>query len=102
MRLFGGGDTKIGSALALWVGLKGMMLYLFYMAIIGGVLGILGLMIKKKNLFAEMPSGSWPAQVRGGRNAVPYGIALCIGAWMSFFHTGLLHDALNELSKIIH
>ncbi|TAL35667.1 MAG: peptidase, partial [Alphaproteobacteria bacterium] len=34
--LMGGGDAKFGSALALWVGLPGIVSYVFWMTLMGG------------------------------------------------------------------
>jgi prepilin peptidase CpaA len=100
--MVGSGDTKLGSALAPWVGLKGMALYLFFMALVGGALGIMAIIMRKKNLFAEAPVGSWIAQVQSGKSAVPYGIAITAGAWAALFHTGFFHHQIDELIKIIH
>lgn len=100
--MIGGGDAKLGSALALWVGLKGLMAYVFYMAVVGGVLGLFSLLLKKKKPFTKPKKGSWVATVQDGGNAVPYGIALSIGAWAGLFHTGFLGHQLDELIRIIH
>ena len=100
--IMGGGDTKLGSVLALWVGMKGLMVYLFYMALVGGVLGVLSIIFRKRKPFVNPIAGSWIAQVQAGENAVPYGVAISVGAWAAFFHTGFLHHQLDELFKIIH
>jgi len=100
--VMGGGDSKLGTALALWVGLKGLVPFLFYMAIMGGVMGGLTLVLQKKKLFKNPKPGSWIEQAQAGKNAVPYGVAISFGFWMSFFHTDALHHQLNEVFKIIH
>lgn len=100
--MIGGGDAKLGPALALWVGLKGLAAYLFYMSLAGGLLAGLSLLIRKKKPFTHPPAGSWVAQVQEGRNAVPYGVAISIGAWAALLHTGFAQRALDEILKIIH
>jgi len=100
--LMGGGDSKFGTALALWVGLHGMLPYVFWMAIMGGIIGGLSLYFKKKKPFKSPPAGSWMAQVQEGRNAVPYGIAISAGAWLALWQTGFIIHQLDELFKIIH
>ena len=100
--MMGGGDAKMGSALALWVGLKGILPYVIYMGIAGGVVGVLSLFFRKKKLFRNPRPGSWIAVVQDGGNAVPYGIAISIGAWAGLFHTGFLPQQLHELIKTIH
>jgi prepilin peptidase CpaA len=97
--MFGGGDAKLGSALALWVGLKGLALYVFWMGVMGGVIAILSLLIKKKKPFAHPPAKSWMAQVQEGRNAVPYGIAISVGAWAALAQTGFFLNVWMSFSK---
>lgn len=100
--MIGGGDSKLGTALGLWVGLHGLLPFMFYMALMGGVLGIVSLWISKKKPFTTPAAGSWVAQAQAGRNAVPYGIALSVGAWAGMFYTGFIHNQLHEVIKIIH
>jgi prepilin peptidase CpaA len=101
MGMMGGGDSKLGSALALWGGLNGLVPFMFYMAVTGGILGLISIFIKKKKPFKNPEAGSWFAQLQEGKNAVPYGVAISFGAVAAFFHTGLIHNQLNEVFKII-
>lgn len=101
-KMFGSGDTKLASVLALWVGTKGLMIYLFYMALIGGVLGVAAIIIRRKKLFTQSPEGSWIFQLHNGRSAVPYGVAISIGAAASLFHTGFISKQLHELFQLIY
>src|ERR1700722_2220524 len=100
--MMGGGDSKLATALGLWVGLKGLLPFVFYMALMGGVLGAVTLCLRKKKLLSNPKAGSWIEQVQSGQNAVPYGVAISFGSWASFFHTVLIHHHLNEVFKIIH
>ena len=100
--MIGGGDAKLGSALALWVGLQGLVPYVFWMAIAGGLLGVASLFIKKSKRFTGLPPENWIAQVQEGRNAVPYGIAISAGAWGALLQTEFLSHQLHEVLKIIH
>src|SRR4051812_12848476 len=88
--IMGGGDAKFGTALALWAGLRGLMPFIFVMALVGGVLGVMALGLKKKKLFANPKPGSWIEQTQSGVSAVPYGVAISLGSWAAFFHTGLI------------
>ncbi len=101
VKAFGAGDTKLASVLALWVGTKGLMVYLFYMALLGGVLGVAALVIRRRKLFTNAPDGSWASQLHAGRNAVPYGVAISTAAWATLFHTGLINKQLHELFSLI-
>lgn len=100
--MLGGGDAKMGAALALFVGLRGLVPYLFYMALVGGLLGILAIVIKKKKPFAHPAPESWVGQLYQGRNAVPYGIAISSGVWAALFHTGFADNILDKVIRIIH
>ncbi|HEY8191452.1 MAG TPA: prepilin peptidase [Alphaproteobacteria bacterium] len=88
--IFGGGDSKLLTAYALWTGLVGLLPLVFYMAISGGLLGIVTIFIRKKKPFKSPPEGSWIARVQAGENRVPYGIPIGIGALMAFVELGYL------------
>ena len=102
MGMMGGGDSKLGTALGLWMGLKGLLAFIIYMGLAGGVLGLIALRLRKKKVFSNPRTGSWVEQVQAGQNAVPYGVAISFGFWASLFHTGFLHHQMDELFKIIH
>lgn len=84
----GAGDSKIGSAFALWVGMKGLICFLFYMALAGGLLAVAAVVIKNRKPFSAPPAGSWIAKIQEGQSAVPYGIAIFIGAVAGFVQNG--------------
>lgn len=100
--MLGAGDSKFGSALALWVGLKGLMPYLLLMAMMGGVIGIVSIFFRKKKPFANPLPGSWMAVAQEGKNSVPYGVAISFGAVGALLHTGFIYHQLDELVRIIH
>jgi prepilin peptidase CpaA len=100
--MMGGGDSKFASALAIWIAAKGVMVFVFWMAVMGGVIGILTLWMKKKKPFRNPPPGSWMAAAQKGENKIPYGIAISFGAWAALWHGGLITHQLDELFKIIH
>lgn len=90
LNIFGGGDSKLLSAYALWAGLVGLLPLVFYMAISGGVLGLLTIFIRKKKPFKAPREGSWIARVQAGENRVPYGIPIGIGALVAFLQMDFL------------
>lgn len=88
MRIIGAGDSKFATACALWFGVKSLLAFLFYMTLSGGVLGMIALYIKRKKPFTDPADGSWVAQVQGGAEKVPYGVAISFGMLVAFMHAG--------------
>ncbi len=87
-KVIGAGDSKLCSAFALWVGVSGLASYLFYMAILGALLGIATKLLQGRQLAPAAKEGSWIAKSQAGGNGVPYGIAICFGAIVAFYVLG--------------
>ena len=85
-KVMGGGDSKLATALSLWLGLKPMMIFMFFMALVGGVLGGITIYIQKKKPFKSYAEESWIYKAQQGVNAVPYAIAITSGYFVSVFH----------------
>ncbi len=99
LKLLGAGDSKFATACAFWVSLKYLPIYLFFMTLFGSVLGFVALYLKNKKPFKSPLEGSWIAQVQGGASKVPYGIAIAVGLFVSFIHTGYL--STNVLASFL-
>lgn len=89
-KIIGGGDAKLLSVYALWVGLSGLMPLLFAMALVGGLLGGATLLLNKKKLIEKPSEGGWIAKAQEGLQEVPYGVAIFVGAVASFWSVGYL------------
>lgn len=89
-KIFGGGDAKMCSAYALWLGVQGLAPFLFLMAIVGGVLGLATLALAKYKPLKSPVKDSWIDKAQGGSKEVPYGIAITVGAIGAFFYSGFL------------
>lgn len=90
VNIMGAGDSKFATVLSLWLGFKALLIFLFYMSLVGGVLGLVTLYIRNRKPFKNVSGNGWIAQVQGGRNAVPYGIAITIGFFVAALQSGLL------------
>lgn len=88
--IMGAADSKLASAYALWLGLAPLPLFLFVMTLVGAVLGVAALYIKKNKPVQSPKEGGWIAQLQAGKNKVPYGIAIVIGAAYGFYVAGYL------------
>ena len=93
LNMFGAGDSKLATAFALWVGFEGLGAFVFYMALAGGLLGIATLYLRKRKPVKNPPEGGWIARAQAGDNAVPYGIAITIGAAACFIWLGYADPA---------
>ena len=80
--LFGGGDAKLLPVVALWVGPAGLPVFLLAMAVAGGALSAFTLGLPHVPALARVRwrDGSWPARAVAGERAVPYGVAILMGA----------------------
>lgn len=90
VNVMGAGDTKLASSLMLWVGAKGLVSFVFFMALFGGVLGVAAIWLRSRKPFKSPREGGWIARVQSGNSTVPYGVAISLGAFISFWQTGLL------------
>ncbi len=88
MKIIGAGDSKFGTACALWIGARYVPVFLFFMTLFGGLLGVAALYIKKKKPFENPKLGSWVDQVQGGKEKVPYGVAITFGMLLAFIYSG--------------
>lgn len=87
LNIMGGGDSKLATALSLWLGLKGLLPFVILLSLAGGAVGAATLFLRKKKPFKNPREGSWIAVAQSGGNAVPYAVAIVFGFWVSIFHT---------------
>jgi prepilin peptidase CpaA len=88
LKLLGAGDSKLMASVGLWLGLTGLVPFLFYMSVAGGVLAGVTLYLKKKPMQETPLEGSWIDTSQKGENRLPYGIAIAFGGVMAFLMNG--------------
>jgi prepilin peptidase CpaA len=89
LRIWGAGDSKLATAIGLWVGIKGIMPFLLVMSLVGVVLVLASWAIRRTTFsVAAFGPESWPVRSRDGQGVVPYGIAIAAGAVAAFFELG--------------
>ena len=76
----GGGDAKLAAAITLWLGFGLTLPYLVYAAILGGILTLNILLLRRLPLNPYFARWRWLERLHDAREGVPYGIALAIAA----------------------
>lgn len=86
----GGGDVKMASATAIWVGLELMIRYALAVAAAGGVVALIMYVLSRKSVRQEVRTNLTLAALqqtlpaveirKPGRPSVPYGLAIAAGA----------------------
>ncbi len=76
--LVGGGDAKLLSVAALWVGFDHLLPFLLYVSIAGGALSALVLAYRWQ---PALPAGpEWAQRLHREGGGIPYGLAIAAGA----------------------
>ncbi len=81
----GGGDAKLFAAVALWLGWPALASFVMATALVGGALALLLLNVRAawlKPYLAGAPP--WLARLATTGEAVPYGVAIAVGALVAF------------------
>jgi prepilin peptidase CpaA len=86
----GGGDVKMAAAVAIWVGLDGMIRYALAVAAAGGVVALVMYFFSRKAIRQDVKTNLTLAVLQQtlptvekrtvGRRSVPYGLAIAAGA----------------------
>jgi prepilin peptidase CpaA len=86
----GGGDVKMAAAVAIWVGLGGMIRYALAVAAAGGVVALVMYFSSRKSIRQDVKTNLTLAALQqtlptvevraAGRKSVPYGLAIAAGA----------------------
>ncbi len=85
MNWCGGGDAKMLAACALWLGAPAILPFLFAMSVVGGILALTLMGARKMMLGSFVLSGPpWLGRVLEPKEALPYGVAIAIGAMVAF------------------
>jgi prepilin peptidase CpaA len=85
----GGGDAKLAAATAVWLGWSNLIEYGLQASILGAVLTIGILYLRKYRLPPELQAREWLARLHRAGNGVPYGIALAVAGLAIYPETAL-------------
>lgn len=82
LRVMGGGDIKLITALSLWLGTAALMPFLMLMGILGGILALVALMGRKLAPWVALKlnkSAESIPRIFSQGQPIPYGLAIAIG-----------------------
>jgi prepilin peptidase CpaA len=83
----GGGDAKLASATALWLGWEHLLDYGLIASLAGGVLTVVIIALRWRDLPQRLLSFAFVARLAEKSNGVPYGIALAIAGLLIYPQT---------------
>jgi prepilin peptidase CpaA len=92
--MIGGGDVKLIAAAACWTGWPLIIALIFYIAIAGGLLAVVLIIVRR--IFRNRSVKSlWLSSLLDSKSGVPYGVAIAAGGWLVWgklpvFSTGML------------
>ncbi|HEY1961626.1 MAG TPA: prepilin peptidase [Rhizomicrobium sp.] len=75
----GGGDAKLFASAAAWFGMHDLMTYVLAASLLGGVLTLALLSVRRFPLPAALAGRAWIARLHEPRGGIPYGVALAAG-----------------------
>ena len=84
---FGGGDSKMLAATALWVGWSELIPFLMYTVLAGGGLALLVIIWKRIGQEGDARGFAWLASIFNRNIRMPYGVAIAIGGIWVFSDT---------------
>ncbi len=77
LNVFGGGDAKVIAAASLWTGLAASAPFVMGMAIAGGALAAVLIVLRRMKFEAKQP---WLVRLKSPEEGAPYAVAIAIGA----------------------
>jgi prepilin peptidase CpaA len=76
----GGGDAKLFAMVLLWLGLKDLMSFALAASLLGGVLTVSLLALRRLPLPQLLARQAWILRLHDDKSGIPYGVALAAGA----------------------
>ncbi len=78
-KILGGGDAKLIAASVPWVGMSALWIFLFKVALIGGLVAVALMMFRKSPLLPVYAQAPWILKLHQSGQQIPYGIAIAGG-----------------------
>jgi prepilin peptidase CpaA len=87
-RLVGGGDAKLLSAAALWIGYEQLVPFAVYVTVFGGALAV-ALLAYRSFPAGALPLPDWATRLHNRKEGMPYGVAITAGALIVYPATAI-------------
>ena len=84
MGWIGGGDAKLAAATTFWLGFGVTLPYLIDASLIGGVMTLVILNVRRMPLPAVLSRISWIGRLHDRKTGIPYGVALAIAGLITY------------------
>ncbi len=95
LNVFGGGDAKVIAAASLWTGLAGSGPFVLGMAIAGGALAAVLIVLRRMKI---QTTKAWLARLLSPEEGAPYAVAIAAGALLAAPSSPVLAAGLATLS----
>lgn len=84
LRVIGGGDAKLIATAALWTGWYSFVVFLFYMALAGGLLAVCLIVFRRWRLPERVAEGTWLRNLHERHGDIPYAVAIATASFLIF------------------
>lgn len=92
--VIGGGDAKLFAVITLWLGLNALFQYALLVTLLGGVLTLAILFVRRTPLPLFLLKYEWVRRLHDRKAGIPYGVALAAAALMTLPYTQIFRLAV--------
>lgn len=92
--VIGGGDAKLFAVITLWLGLNALFQYALLVTLLGGVLTLVILFVRRTPLPLFLLKYEWVRRLHDRKAGIPYGVALAAAALITLPHTQIFRLAV--------
>ena len=89
LRWIGGGDAKLAAATTLWLGFGLTLPYLAYTALLGGVLTLAILFLRRMPMPGIVATMPWLTRLLDRKQGIPYGVAMAVAGLLTYSNTAI-------------
>ena len=99
--VFGGGDAKLLAACAVWIGWMGLLKFLIFVALIGGVFALVLIVFRRLTLPESWTAKPWIRRLHDRKGGLPYGVAIGVGGILMVPELPLYAHAIRPSAVVL-